>query len=76
MLILSLFLFADLSWLEMVRINKPAVFKRANELRVRRGVKKKLPGMYSKHSGTIMGCYGGSTPLSRLNFVQKETTCM
>ncbi|XP_072025929.1 deoxyribose-phosphate aldolase-like [Amphiura filiformis] len=30
----------DLSWVENVHINKPAVFKRANEIRVRRGVKK------------------------------------
>lgn len=30
----------DAKWLETVKVNKPAVFRRANELRVRRGVKK------------------------------------
>lgn len=30
----------DLMWVDSVRVNKPAVFKRANEIRTRRGVKK------------------------------------
>nr|XP_054773110.1 deoxyribose-phosphate aldolase-like [Lytechinus pictus] len=30
----------DLAWVDSVRVNKPAVFKRANEIRTRRAVKK------------------------------------
>ncbi len=33
-------LILDLEWVESVRVNKPACFKRAEELKVRRGVKK------------------------------------